>query len=65
MLQDGIISNNSDNLSVTFIGIAKVNGEKFQKDLVSLIQEVLPEHKDVIVSSPISAHAKHILAFIG
>ena len=43
---------------------AKAKGEKFQKDLVALIQEVLPEHKDVIVSSPMSAHGKHILALI-
>ena len=40
---------------------AKAKGEKFQKDLVALIQEVLPEHKDVIVSSPMSAHRQCIL----
>ena len=39
---------------------AKAKGEKFQKDLVALIQEVLPEHKDVIVSSPMSAHGEDI-----
>ena len=39
---------------------AKAKGERFQKDLVALIQEVLPEHKDKIVSSPMSAHGEDI-----
>ena len=39
---------------------AKAKSEKFQKNLVALIQEVLPKHEDVIVSSPMSAHGEDI-----
>ena len=44
---------------------AKAKGEKFQKDLVALIQEVLPEHKDVIVSSLMSAHGEVYMDIMG
>ena len=43
---------------------AKAKSEKFQKNLVALIQEVLTKHEDVIVSSPISTDGEHILALI-
>ena len=39
---------------------AKAKGEKFQKELIAQIQEFLPELKDVIVSSPMSAHGEDI-----
>lgn len=39
---------------------AKAKGEKFQKELIARIQEFLPELKDVIVSSPMSAHGEDI-----